>query len=123
MVELEHDQLVAKRGVLVKKLEAVVCGVFLIWIGIAFLAHVGWGAGLLGVGAIALGAQLARKYLGVPADRFGLAVGIIFAVWGVWMLLRIRLDATPIAVSPFPIVFIVAGIVLFVSALRRKRPQ
>jgi hypothetical protein len=98
-------------------------GPFFIWIGIAFLAHVGWGVGLLGVGVIALGAQATRKYLGLPADRFGLAVGIIFAVWGVCVLLKIRLDETPIHGSLFPIAFIVMGIVLFISALQRKRPQ
>ena len=123
MAELIHDQLVAKRGVLVKGLDAVGWGTFFIWIGIAFLAHVGWGVGLLGVGVIALGAQVTRRYLGLSADRFGLAVGIIFAVWGVSALLKIRLDEIPIPVSLFPILFIVVGILLFVSILRRKRPQ
>ncbi len=123
MAELANDQLVAKRGVLVKKLDAVGWGLFFIWTGIAFLTHVGWGVGLLGVGVIALGAQVTRKYLGLSADRFGLACGIIFAVWGVCVLLNIRLDETPIHGNLFPIVFIVMGIVLFVSAFRRKRPQ
>ncbi len=123
MEELEQNQLLENRSVLVKNLHAVGWGLFLIWIGIAFLAHVGWGVGLLGVGVIALGAQVTRKYLGFHADRFGLACGIIFAVWGVCVLLNIRLDETPIHGNLFPIVFIVMGIVLFVSAFRRKRPQ
>jgi hypothetical protein len=123
MAEFEQNQLAGKRSVLVKNLHAVGWGLFFIWIGIAFLAHVGWGAGLVGVSVIALGAQFARKFFGLRADRFGLAVGIIFAVWGVCVLLKIRLDEIPIHGSLFPIAFIVMGIVLFISALQRKRPQ
>lgn len=121
MAHREHDPMAENKRSLIKKLDAVGWGLFFIWIGIAFLADVGWGAGLLGVGVIALGAQVARKYLGLPADRFGLAVGIAFVVWGVWELLNIQLSETPIPGALFPILFIVVGIVLVVSALRKRR--
>ncbi len=123
MAENYLDERLTNRHALSKKLEAAAWGLFFIWVGVAVFGHVGWGAGLIGVGIITLGAQVARKYLGLAADRFGLAVGIIFAVWGVWVLLRIRLDETLIHGSIFPIVFIVMGIVLFIAALRRKRPE
>ncbi len=121
MTHSEHEPMAENRRALVKKLEAVGWGLFLIWIGIAFLGHVGWGVGVLGVGVIVLGTQVARKYLGLPADRFGLAVGIVFALWGVWVLLRIRLDQTSVPVSLFPILPIVVGIVIVASAFRKSR--
>jgi hypothetical protein len=105
---------------LAKKLDAVGWGLFLIWLGIALLANVGWGAGLLGVGVIALGTQVARKSLGLPFERFGLVIGIVFIMWGIWELLQIQLGKTPIP-GLLPILFIVVGIALVVYALRRVR--
>lgn len=123
MAESEHSQTGENTRVLVKKLEAVGWGVFFIWIGIAFLAHVGWGVGLLGVGVITLGTQAARKYFGLPVERFGLVIGIVFTLWGVWELLNIRLGEAPIPGGLLPILFIVVGLVLVVSAfLRKPRP-
>ena len=121
MPHSEHDPTAENKHALVRKLDAVGWGLFLVWIGVGFLADVGWGAGLLGVGVIALGVQVARKYLGLPVDRFGLVVGIVFTVWGVWELLNIHLGEAPIPGSLFPILFIVVGIVLVVSALRKPR--
>ncbi len=123
MAELEKNQSTANECPLIKNLHTIVWGVFFIWIGIAFLAHVGWGIGLLGVGAIALGAQVTRKFFGLRADPFGLAVGIVSALWGACVLLKIRLDETPIHDNLIPIVFIVMGVALFICALQRKRPQ
>ncbi len=102
---------------LVNKLDAVGWGLFFIWIGIAFLADVGWGVGLLGVGMIAIGAQLARKYFGVRIEWFGLVIGIAFVVWGAWELLRIHAS---IPGGLAPTLCIVAGIIIVVSALLRK---
>jgi hypothetical protein len=120
MVESEHGEMGKNTRALVKKLDAVGWGVFFIWIGIAFLADVGWGVGLLGVGVIALGTQVARKYLGLPIERFGVVIGIVFVLWGVWELLKIQLGETSIPGGLLPILFIVVGIVLVVSAFLRK---
>jgi hypothetical protein len=46
-----------------RKLDTLGWGLFFIWIGVAFLADVGWGAGLIGVGLIILGTLVAREYL------------------------------------------------------------
>ncbi len=101
----------------VRRLDAVGWGVFFIWIGIASLADVGWGAGLLGVGVITLGTQAARKYYGRPVERFWLVIGIVFAAWGVGELFKIQVGGV------LPILFILAGIVLVVSAFRHKPQQ
>ncbi len=111
MAESEHDQKVANRHALTKKLEAAVWGLFFIWIGIALLADVGWGVGLLGVGVIILGAQVSRRYLALKPEGFWVVVGFLFVVGGVWELFHVQLALVPI-------LCIVAGIALLASALR-----
>ncbi len=105
------------RRALVTKLDAVGWGLFLIWIGIAFLADVGWGVGLLGVGVIAIGSQLARKYFGIRIEWFGLVIGIAFVVCGAWELLKLHAS---IPGGLPPILCVVAGIIILFSALLRK---
>jgi hypothetical protein len=88
--------------------------VFLLWIGIALLADVGCGVGLVGAGAITLAAQGWRRRLRLKVDRFALLVGILFAVVGVWNLFDVRVDLVPL-------LFIAAGVALLVSTWRRPR--
>jgi hypothetical protein len=99
------------------KLDAVGWGLFFTWLGIAFLADVGWGWGLLGVGVIALSEQMARKYFGLPIQGFGLITGTVFVLWGLWELLEIELGG-----GFLPVLLIVIGIGIVASALLRK-PQ
>ncbi len=99
---------------LTRKLKAIGWGLFFIWTGIAFFAHIGWGAGLLGVGIITLGVQAARKYFALKLERFWVAVGFLFLAGGVWKLFNIQLGL-------LPILSIVAGAALFVSILIRGR--
>jgi len=101
-------------------IDAAGWGVFFIWVGVAFLAHVGWGVGLLGVGIIALGAQAARKYFALKADRFGLVLGICFAAAGVLQLLDIHMDKAPFWAGLVPLLFIVVGVAVLVSVWRRR---
>ncbi len=93
---------------LTRKLEAVGWSLFFIWTGIAFLAHVGWGVGLLGVGIITLGAQAARKYFALKLEGFWLLVGFFFVAGGIWKLFNIQLGL-------LPILSIIAGFALLVS--------
>ncbi len=110
MAESDHDQRVANRRALTKKLEAAGWGVFFIWIGIALLTDVGWGVGLLGVGIIILGGQVSRRYLALKPEGFWVVVGVLFVVGGVWELFNVQ-------VSLVPILCIVAGVALLASAL------
>jgi hypothetical protein len=96
--------------VLHRKLDAAGWSLFFIWMGIAFFAHIGWGAGLLGVGIITLGVQATRKYFGLKLEGFWIAVGFFFVVGGVWKLFNIQLGL-------LPILCIVAGIALLASRL------
>ena len=89
-------------------------GLFFIWVGTALLLDVGWGIGLLGVGAIILGAQAARAYFGLRLEGFWVVFGSLFSLAGVWELSKTRL-------SLFPVLLVVVGAALLVSTLRRSR--
>lgn len=110
MAENHNDQTMTKRHALNRKLEAIAWGLFFIWTGIAFLANVGWGVGLLGVGIIILGGQVARKYLALKRAGFWVVVGFLFIMGGVWELFHVQLQLVPI-------LCIVAGAALLASAL------
>ncbi len=113
MEESKRDEAGQDTRALVKRLDAVGWGIFFVWIGIASVADVGWGAGLLGVGVITLGTQAARRYFGLPVERLWLVIGIVFAVWGAFEMFKIHLGGA---------LLIIVGIVIIVSALMRK-PQ
>lgn len=96
-----------------KRLEGFAWGLFFVWIGLVLLEELGWGVGLLGVGILTLGGQLARKWIAAKFETFWLVVGTLFLLGGVWTLLGIR-------VSLIPIVSILAGAALLVSAIVSK---
>ena len=52
-----------RRSKLHRKLDAVGCALFFIWMGIANLANVGWGIGQIGIGVIIIGSMVVREYL------------------------------------------------------------
>lgn len=65
MMEINNNQeakTVSKKK-LHRTLDTVGCALFFIWVGIAFLADVGWGVGLIGIGVIILGLLGIRQYL------------------------------------------------------------
>ncbi len=93
MQEAHHDV----SGVeLSKKVATAVWGLLLIWIGAALLLHWSWGVGLLGAGAILLGAQAFRRYRRVKVDGFGLVVGSVLAVCGIWNMFDVALALAPL---------------------------
>ncbi len=109
------------RTPLEKRLDAVAWGLFFIWVGIAVLADVGWGIALLGVGAIPLAAEAARKYLGLRVERFWVFAGCGFVAWGGLLLLDIQLREASIPGGAIPIAFIVVGLMLVALAFLPKR--
>ena len=103
----------ANRQITLEKLDAIAWGLFFLWIGIAFLANLGWGLGLLGIGIIIVGGQIGRKTIGFAFEMFWVLVGVLFVLGGIWDLLSVRVSLTPI-------VCIVAGVLLLASALLTK---
>ncbi len=90
------------------KYDAAGWALFFVWVGIAWLADVSLGVGLLGVAVITLGMQAIRKAAGVRVEGFWVLVGLGFAVAGLWQWLDVE---TPLA----PFVLIVIGIALFIG--------
>ena len=108
-----EDQNTIEKDALAKKLDVIGWGLFFIWIGISFLANFGFAIGLLGVGIITLGGQVARKHFNLKAEGFWIVVGLLFVIGGIWELLQIKLSLVPILI-------IVAGVVMLISALWGK---
>ncbi len=79
-----------------RPIEAIGWALLLIWIGIALLAHIGWGWSLLGVGVIILGVQSALWRGGDIVDRFSAACGLMFLAAGIWLLLGLTWPVVPV---------------------------
>ena len=94
------------------RLHAAGWGAFFLWVGIALLANVEWGVGLLGVGLITLAGQAARSHFELPLEGFWLFVGTMFCLGGVWELFQVELHLAPV-------LMVIAGVGLLLSALRR----
>ena len=113
MTHVEHVP-GANTVVVAHKLDAAAWGLFFVWVGIALIAGLGWGLGLLGVGVITLGGQLARKNFGLAVEGFWIVVGLLFALGGVWELLGVQFSLAPI-------VLLVAGVALLFNAIRQVK--
>jgi hypothetical protein len=97
-----------------RNFNAVGWGLFFIWIGICYLAGISFAVGILGVGIILLGVQLARKLSNVKSETFWVVVGILFVIGGIWDLLKIQFDLVPILI-------LIAGVLLLISAFTGKK--
>ncbi|MDH3546960.1 MAG: hypothetical protein OEN22_07655 [Gammaproteobacteria bacterium] len=86
---------------------------FFIWIGVAWLMGLGLGYGLLGVGIITLGMQVARYFYDVKVEWFWVLVGLAFLIAAFWELWSV---AVPLA----PIVLIAAGVGLLLWHMLRR---
>lgn len=114
MTHIEHVP--AGNSVVVgKKLDAAAWGLFFVWVGVALIASLGWGLGLVGIGIITLAAQLARRYFGLAVEGFWVVIGLLFVVGGAWDLFAVQANLVPI-------VLIVAGAALLLSTLRKTNP-
>ena len=111
MTHVEHMP-GANTAMVAHKLDAAAWGLFFVWVGVALIAGLGWGWGLLGVGAIALGGQGARRSFGLAIEGFWVVVGLLFVLGGVWELLGVQFGLAPI-------VLIVAGGALLINAVRK----
>lgn len=120
MTKIEINQTNPLKQIAEKTIDSSGWGLLLIWIGLALMLDLGWGVGLLGVGAILLGAQATRAYAGHKLDWFGIGIGVCFAVAGVSQLYGLQLDESPISVWLVPGLLILAGLAALASAWQQR---
>ncbi len=101
-----------------KQLDNAAWGVFFVWLGVSLLARLPWGVWLLGVGVLILGAQLARRTLGLRHDVFWLIAGALFVLGGIS-----KVAPFGIHFAIIPVLCIVAGIGLLAKAVTRRAPH
>lgn len=103
-----------------KRLEAVAWGVGLTWIGILGLIPGDQNAiGLLGIGLILLGLNLARNLSGIPVNGFTIVLGILVSGLGLVVLLRQVFNFPHFELDFFPLVLIVIGLYILIPAPKR----
>lgn len=97
-----------------RRLSAIGWGLLFVWVGVAALFGFGWGYGLIGVGVIILCSQIAHYMVGESQiDWFSTICGVMFLFGGIWVLFGI-------SVSLVPILIILAGVALLISALTSR---
>lgn len=117
MATVQQPPLIRDREHSHRQLSAIAWGLLFVWVGVAVLFDVGWGYGLLGVGAIILGSQVAHLMVGeFRLDWFSTIVGLILLLGGIWALFSIQ-------VGLVPILCIAAGVALMLSALTSRPAQ
>ena len=102
-----------KPSTLARRLDAIGWGAFFVWVGIAVLADIGVGIGLLGVGIITLGGQALRRTNALPLEGFWVVIGTLFLVGGMWEMFSIQ-------VGLMPLLLIAAGVLIVTAALKPK---
>lgn len=95
------------------RLDGIGWALFFIWVGIAFLADVGWGWGLLGIGIIIPSEAMVRWYLALNIGAFWIACGFLFVVGGIWELFQIELPLVPV-------LLILGGVAMLIGAVRGR---
>jgi hypothetical protein len=111
--ELRTELKANEQGPLADKLVGMKWGLFFIWVGLVLLLKLGAGVGLLGIGVIALGVQVSRKYFKLPFEWFWVIVGLLFTLVGL-------LDVFETTLPLVAVLLIAAGLTLLIFALQGK---
>lgn len=111
-----HGAPVMSRG---PRLQSAGWGAFDIWLGVRLLAGFSWGIFCFGTGVLMRGGRAPRHDIGIGLDRFSLAVGTCFVVFGGILGMRWRIDEITMATWFVPALFIVVGAALIIPAWRR----
>jgi len=112
----EESPMVPREAAVKRTVDSLGWGLLLVWIGAALLLELGWGAGLIGAGVIVLAARATGRLLGLHGDRFGVVVGVLLVLCGVWNLFDVSIRLVPL-------LCIGAGIALLLSPWAAKRSR
>ncbi len=103
-----------------RNFEALAWGALFIWWGITELVKtLPNGTGLIGIGLILLGVNLARYLSGMPLSGFTTTCGVLALVWGGLELVGV-LVSLPFEIPVFAILLIVLGVIILAPALGRR---
>jgi hypothetical protein len=106
-----------------RNFEAIAWGALFIWWGITELvASLPEGTGMVGIGLILIGVNVARSLSGVPISRFSITLGILALVWGGLEMMGVLLSL-PFEIPIFPILLIILGVIILAPALTGNRNQ
>jgi hypothetical protein len=105
--ESEHE--------IASNLDTVGWGAFFVWVGIAFLADVGWGPGLFGVAIIMFAVQAGRKYFDLRVEWFALLLAAVLAVSGIARWLDLTAVTASLPAFILPLMFIAVGVAILIS--------
>jgi hypothetical protein len=106
-----------------RNFEAIAWGALFIWWGITeFFTTLPDGTGLIGIGLILIGVNVARSLNSLPISRFSTTLGTLALVWGGLELFGALLSL-PFELPVFPILLIVLGAIILAPALAGKRDQ
>ena len=89
---------------------------FFIWLGIVFSLNLGASVGMLGIGLITLGIQVARKMSGMRVEGFWILVGVLLLLGSLGKLISFG-----IALIPFAL--ILAGVIILWSVYVGKNAR
>jgi hypothetical protein len=103
--------------------EALAWGAIFVWWGVTeLIPSLPDGTGLIGLGLILLGVNIARMRNGVSTVRFSTVIGILALVWGGLELAGVVLSL-PFELPIFAILLILLGAIILAPELTEKRIQ
>lgn len=110
----QQDMTTDRKKVVESKLASTGWGLVFLWIGLAMLAGLSSGIGLLGIGVIILGLQLVRKYIDLGMEGFWVIIGLMFTFGGLGSLYE---KDVPVLAT----VLVLAGLLLLVSVIKQHK--
>lgn len=106
-----------------RNFEVIAWGALFIWWGITELFNpLPEGIGIIGIGLILVGVNVARLLSGIPVSRFSTTLGVLALVWGGLELVGVLLSL-PFEIPVFAILLIVLGAIMLAPELAGKRDQ
>jgi len=106
-----------------RRYETVAWGALLILLGVDFFVPgllVPYGIGMLGIGIILLGLNLARRLSHIPMNGFTIALGVLTLVEGVVALVR-GLLGIQVKLPFFPTLLIGIGVILIIRVAAQMK--
>ncbi len=107
--------------ILNRNFETMAWGALFIWWGLTeLIPSLPKGVGLVGIGIILIGLNIARSMNGLPISGFSITIGILALIWG-GLDMAGALLSLPFEIPIFAILLIVLGIIILAPELTGKR--